>query len=441
MQILFLNAKQWLVVFSVFVISIATHLPNIQYPKEVVFDETHFGGFVTDYVNGICFFDIHPPLAKLLLYGVAKITGYDGSYNFSLYPQKYNSDFYIPLRLFPAICGSLVSPLMTASLMIQGCHSSAAFLAGFLFAIDFTSITQSRLILTDAILYFFVALTIFITAILTRKESWTLIVLQGLAGASCVSIKITGAGVLVYIAFIHFKRLFNTPNWFLVLCIRGFVIASIVVAELYLTVYIHLILMPNVGYGDQYMPTTFRKKPMLERITMLLIAMYNYNKNLGFDHPYQSRWYEWPIWHAQPTLLWSHGESALFFLNNPVPAFVSLLGFFLSFIAFPNIGFAIGYAISYIPFVFIKRCTWTYHYTISMIFGLLGFSQFLHRMPVKVRISLVIILTVLALTAFYIYHPWVYGLPLTRDQNEKRMIWAKQRKIWGFPPLNVKNLI
>jgi dolichyl-phosphate-mannose--protein O-mannosyl transferase len=79
-------------------------------PPHIIFDETHFGGFVSDYLRGICFFDIHPPLGKLILYAAARFTGYDGSYNFSQFAAPYTTDFYIPLRATPAVFSSLIAP-------------------------------------------------------------------------------------------------------------------------------------------------------------------------------------------------------------------------------------------------------------------------------------------------------------------------------------------
>ena len=55
-------------------------LPCAEHSAElqVVFDEYHFGKFVNGYITGEYFFDIHPPLGKLLLCLVAWMGGYDG---------------------------------------------------------------------------------------------------------------------------------------------------------------------------------------------------------------------------------------------------------------------------------------------------------------------------------------------------------------------------
>ena len=46
------------------------------------FDEVHFGGFASKYVNQRFFMDVHPPLAKLLLAFVAWAAGFNGAFDF-----------------------------------------------------------------------------------------------------------------------------------------------------------------------------------------------------------------------------------------------------------------------------------------------------------------------------------------------------------------------
>ena len=418
-------------VLLVLVISAATHLPNLAHPEYVVFDETHFGGFASDYIRGICFFDIHPPLAKLMIAGVAKLSGYDGSFNFSAHGSKYPSHFYVPMRALPAVLSTLIAPLMTATLCLNGCHCSAAMLVGIIMSVEFTSIVQGRLILTDGILYFFVALTMFFTALMERRQTYTFLILQSLAAACTLSIKFTGACVLALVALSHMRLVYGRKLWFAHLVIRGAIVFVICVTVLFTTIYIHLKLMPNPGFGDQYMAADFRKQPMLKRILLLIWAMYRYNRNLNFTHPYQSQWWEGPFWLAQPTLLFAQGNEILCIFNNPLAAFGSLAGFFFGLTSW-NFQYSFGYFAAYAPLVLVSRCMWTYHYEIPLMFGLMALCYSISRLPRKWRLSVCVLLTALAIIPLLIWFPWLYAYPLSTESHKKRMVWEAMRKNWGY---------
>ena len=64
-------------------LSAAVHLVGLSHPDSVVFDEVHFGSFSTAYCcNHEYFFDPHPPHAKLLIAGTARLLGYRGGVDF-----------------------------------------------------------------------------------------------------------------------------------------------------------------------------------------------------------------------------------------------------------------------------------------------------------------------------------------------------------------------
>lgn len=422
-------------VLFVSIVSFSTHLPKISHPSVVVFDETHFGGFVSDYARGVCYFDIHPPLAKLMLFGVAKAIGYKGDFNFSNTDTSYyegnykDKNFFIYLRLLPAICSSLVGPMLTAALMIAKYDWFIAILPGLLFSFDFISITQGRLILTDGILYFFVALTILATSLMEKKKRLGYLFLQAFAAGCTISIKFTGCSVLVYIAFSHFKLLFGKKRWFYKLVLRGIIIFITCVTILFTTVAIHLKLMPKKGYGDLYMEANFRKLPMLKRVIKLIIAMYTYNRDLRFTHPYQSYWYQWPFSISQPILLYLTNDETLYLFNNPIAALVSFAGFILS-IAVSIIcnlklqyTYSLGYLFSYFPFILIARCTFVYHYEIPLIFGLMCFSHFLKHIDKKKSLIITFVVLFAAILAYVFWFKWIYAIPASKSYNQSRMFW------------------
>ena len=63
----------WLIVFAAFL----TRFWRLWAPNQVVFDELHFGSFASRYFTGEYFFDIHPPLGKMLIALAAWIGGFE----------------------------------------------------------------------------------------------------------------------------------------------------------------------------------------------------------------------------------------------------------------------------------------------------------------------------------------------------------------------------
>lgn len=130
-----------------------TRLWLLEEPRGVVFDEIHFGLFTGLYQQGTFFFDVHPPLGKLLLALMGYLAGYDGSFDFSSIGTEYPCHFPIwYLRVLPAICGSLLCPLSYLILSELGFSQYAALLAGFLVLTDNALLVQSRFILIDSFL-------------------------------------------------------------------------------------------------------------------------------------------------------------------------------------------------------------------------------------------------------------------------------------------------
>lgn len=51
------------------------------------------------YINRTFFFDVHPPLGKMLIALSGKLTGYDGTYPFEKPADKYNGTRYEGMRI------------------------------------------------------------------------------------------------------------------------------------------------------------------------------------------------------------------------------------------------------------------------------------------------------------------------------------------------------
>lgn len=62
-------------------------------------DETHFGKMGSWYINRTFFFDVHPPLGKMLIGLSGYLTGYNGSFAFDKPGDKYENVSYLGMRV------------------------------------------------------------------------------------------------------------------------------------------------------------------------------------------------------------------------------------------------------------------------------------------------------------------------------------------------------
>src|SRR4030043_2002870 len=154
----FLNSWD-LILLGIF--AFLTRFINLSFPAKVVFDEAQFGLFSTKYYSHQYFFDFHPPLGKMLI----ALSNFFGEINLSFNFEagmSYGDFNYLVLRLLPALFGSLLVILIYLFVKELGFSRRVAFLAGFLVLFANALIVQSRLILLDAFLVFFIFLSFYL---------------------------------------------------------------------------------------------------------------------------------------------------------------------------------------------------------------------------------------------------------------------------------------
>ena len=139
-----------------FGLGILTRFYGLSWPREVVFDEVHFGKFVSSYITGRYYFDIHPPLGKLLIAAAAWYSGYDGRQPFERIGEPYLPHVNVyALRAVPATFGALLVPLTYGLGRQLGASAPAALLSAGLVLLDGAALVESRLLVTDSMLFFF----------------------------------------------------------------------------------------------------------------------------------------------------------------------------------------------------------------------------------------------------------------------------------------------
>lgn len=143
-----------LLLILVTAVGLATHLLYLGEPAEVVFDEVYFANFTNYYTHGEYFFDIHPPLGKLLLFAGSRLLNYSGNGIYGYISQPVDKDEVKKLRIWPSITGALRSPVLFLALKLLNVNSQWCFTIAFMISMDNALIVESRFVLIDAYLSF-----------------------------------------------------------------------------------------------------------------------------------------------------------------------------------------------------------------------------------------------------------------------------------------------
>jgi dolichyl-phosphate-mannose-protein mannosyltransferase len=465
--------KKWKYIIILGILSFITHFIYIQYPKEVVFDEVHYGTFAMSYLKGAFYFDVHPPLAKLLIAGVAKLSHFNpASVDFEKIASVYGDNRYIPMRLLSSFFGFIL-PLLIFFLCRELFFSEeASFCAGLLIILENSLLVGSRFILVDSMLIAFGFTSLLFYLVAKRKnkkdrgksftDTYTFYQLLSAFFLACaISVKWTGLSFLGLIGLIELWQYINPwISWkiFIKNGIRFFLIFILLPFVFYFTVFaIHFHILKYSGTGDPFMTPAFQKtligsqfqnrSDIQAEITPLKfielnIEMYIANRQLTASHPYSSKWYSWPYM-ARPIYYWVNNkdeqiggkEAKIYLIGNPFIYWFSsfaVLLLLLSFtLQFKNhkknwkvpLFLLIAYFANLLPFMFIGRVMFLYHYFTALIFAIIILVYCIDKIPNEKRKKEVIIGTVIIAFIFFMWFlPLIYGIPLT-PHLQKLLFW------------------
>jgi dolichyl-phosphate-mannose-protein mannosyltransferase len=165
------------------------------------FDEVHFGKFASYYLQRTYFFDVHPPFGKLLFAFAGWLVGYKGEFLFDNIGDSYitNKVPYVAYRSMPAMMGALTVPTVFLIMWESGYSLPACLTAAGLVLFDNAHIGQTRLILLDATLILFMAVSIlcYIRFYKLRhapfgRKWWKWLLLTGVSLSCVISTKYVG---------------------------------------------------------------------------------------------------------------------------------------------------------------------------------------------------------------------------------------------------------
>nr|KAJ3422002.1 hypothetical protein HK105_001564 [Polyrhizophydium stewartii] len=263
------------IVLLLVLVAAAVRLYNLAQPPEVVFDEVHFGGFGSKYINSQFFMDVHPPLGKLIIAGSGVLLGYNGSFSFKSIGLNYveNNVPYVAMRSVPAMFGVMLSPIAYTTMRNFGFSSATAVLTGVLVMIENSFVCQFRLIMLDAFLVFFTALTAMLWTEFRRAYDrpfsplwWRTLAFTGISLGLTLSVKWVGLFTIALIGVATLQDLWSLLTDGSVpmpVFTRHFLARALCLIVLPLSVYafffrIHFMILTEKGTGAGFMSPEFQ---------------------------------------------------------------------------------------------------------------------------------------------------------------------------------------
>lgn len=396
-------------------INLGLHLYRASYPAEPVFDEAHFSTYAADYAKNVAYFDIHPPLGKMI-YGAALVASgnpFAGSVEFVSFtvtstpgnefkvdmayrPDTYGKFPYILLRIISSLFGLLLPLAFFVFLKTLKLSDITALLGAAFLVFDNALLLETKLILMNGMY-----LTLGFIALALYLEGKKHVALAGVFLGLAFSVKLMTVSFLgVIVADLILARM-NKER--VSRAIKFFFSAIATLCVIYLLNFAVFPLADNINLARKLLGA--KDRISIENFSALKKTLYGGAAFLqdidaglsGYlygakDHPLQSSWYEWPI--AKKSMLYFDskektgnlvlvGNYAVWFLGSAAAlyAFLWLLaGFYKRYkqkgdildgenIKIPFLLFA-GYFASLAPyFSAVNRSTFLYHYFPGLIFS------------------------------------------------------------------------
>lgn len=347
------------------------------YLNSTYFDEIYHARTAFEHIEGVYPYEVsHPPLGKLIIAIGIKL--------FGMTPFGW--------RFSGALFGVLMLPVMYVILKRMFGGTAVPACGTAMFAFDFMHFTQTRIATIDTYAVFFILLMYLFMYMYVSGGRLRHLALSGVFFGIGVACKWTclyaGAGLAV-IWLIRWLRDFE-PKAFIKNCLFCLVFFVLIPAAIY-----YLSYFPYGQASGLHGAGMFFTKDYADIVLQNQDFMFSYHSGVHSEHPYSSRWYQWLI-DQRPILYYlqyyNDGTRSSFgaFLNPVLCwaglAAIAVCGYLAVFRRDKTSEFiVIGYLAQLLPWVFITRTTFEYHYFPASLFLVLAICRVFSMMQQNIK--------------------------------------------------------
>jgi len=265
--------KQIIIVLCLTALSLFSRYFKIAKSNVVVWDEAHFGSFGSEYIKRTFYFDVHPPLGKMLIALSGWLCGYDGQFDWDsakVFPENVN---FVFMRVFCATFGALMTPF--AYLTAKELHFSqlTCIVVALMVICENAFLTISKFVLLDPILLFFTASTFyFLTRFKNARKNpfslnwWLSLAATGASLGMVLSVKWVG---LFSVALVGLYTLWELWDYlgkkgvpfktYIFHWVARIILLIILPMSIYMfNFYLHFTILNRSGSGDANMSSLFQ---------------------------------------------------------------------------------------------------------------------------------------------------------------------------------------
>lgn len=405
------------------------------------FDEIYHARTAYEFIHGLHTYEwTHPPLGKLIMSIGIRI--------FGMNPFGW--------RIMGTMLGIFMVPIIYVFGKRFFKETWITSILTVLFTFDFMHFTQTRIATIDVFVTFFIILMYYFMYQYTQMsfydtkltKTWIPLGLCGISMGLGVASKWTGVYAGAGLAVIFFWTLYKRYKEYQYALTKpgketnGIAHSQVVKHFKEYTIktlgfcIIFFVVIPVIIYLLSYIPfEDSRGTGLIEKVLHNQEAMFNYHSHVTSPHPYSSMWYQWPImtrpiWyysgHLTDTI--SEGISAF---GNPlvwwagIPAFVYML-YLMYKEKDKKAGFlAIAYLAQYVPWFFVTRVVFIYHYFPSVPFVAMMVAYSLYKIvqkKPKLKIA-AFVYAAAAIVLFLMFYPVLSGQPVDKGYVADFLRW------------------